>query len=153
MSGHDRDVFHVFFSTIHYYYSPLLLCPTVYPQKVSLLFLYGGRRVDKDKVLNVMRFDCWAMRYKIELPILEQLVSIKNRLNALKRDRSSYLKTQDIIPLKEETEEQIEKLSSFRGGDLLPKGVEPTRTDQVLDEVCQLLSLSFLSLGKTRESK
>ena len=90
---------------------------------------------------------------EIELAILEQLVSIKNRLNALKRDRSSYLKTQDIIPLKEETEEQIEKLSSLRGGDLLPKGVEPTRTDQVLDEVCQLLSLSFLSLGKTRESK
>lgn len=127
--------------------------PNRVPSEGKLLILIWRKAVDKDKVLNDMRLGCWAMRYKIELPILEQLVSIKNRLNALKRDRSSYLKTQDIIPLKEETEEQIEKLSSFRGGDLLPKGVEPTRTDQVLDEVCQLLSLSFLSLGKTRESK
>ncbi|KAI9311241.1 hypothetical protein BX666DRAFT_2032252 [Dichotomocladium elegans] len=87
-----------------------------------------------------------------ELPILEQLLSVKNRLNALKRDRSSYLKTQDILPLQDETEELMEKLAAARNGELLPEGHAAIRTDQVLDEVCQLLSLSYLSLGKTRET-
>ncbi|KAI8138971.1 hypothetical protein BJV82DRAFT_628579, partial [Fennellomyces sp. T-0311] len=87
-----------------------------------------------------------------EQAVLEQLVSIKNRLTALKRDRSTYLRTQDILPLKDEVETQVEKLSEIRGNDLLASSEESNRTDDVLDEVCQLLSLSFLCLGKTRET-
>ncbi|KAI9488015.1 hypothetical protein BDB00DRAFT_792186 [Zychaea mexicana] len=84
--------------------------------------------------------------------MLEQLLNIKNRLTALKRDRSSYLRTQDILPLKDETEEQVEKLSKVRGNVLFSEDRLSNRTDDVLDEVCQLLSLSFLCLGKTRET-
>lgn len=88
-----------------------------------------------------------------ELPILEKLLNIKNRLTALKRDRSTYLRMQDIMPLREETEEEIRKLSAVRGGTILDDKREPNRTDDVLDHVCQLLSLSYLCLGKTRESR
>lgn len=85
--------------------------------------------------------------------MLEKLLNIKNRLTALRRDRSSYLKTQDILPLKHETEEAIDSLCQIRNGFKFGDEGSQNRTDDVLDEVCQLLSLSFLCLGKTRESK
>ncbi|KAG2225746.1 hypothetical protein INT45_011414 [Circinella minor] len=87
-----------------------------------------------------------------EQAVLEQLLSVKNRLTALKRDRSSYLRTQDIVPLKEEVDQQVEKLNEIRGNELFSEDHPTNRTDDVLDEVCQLLSLSFLCLGKTRET-
>ena len=70
----------------------------------------------------------------------------------MKRDRSSYLRTQDIVPLKEEVDQQVERLNEIRGNELFSEDRPSNRTDDVLDEVCQLLSLSFLCLGKTRES-
>lgn len=47
----------------------------------------------------------------------------------------------------------MKKLSDLRGGRLLDESRELNRTDDILDEVLQMLSLSFLSLGKKREGK
>lgn len=57
------------------------------------------------------------------------------------------------MPLRLETEAEMKILSDIRGGKLLDKERELNRTDDVLDEVLQMLSLCFLSLGKKRESK
>lgn len=57
------------------------------------------------------------------------------------------------MPLRLETEEEMNILSDLRGGRLLDKERELNRTDDVLDEVLQMLSLCFLCLGKKRESK
>lgn len=57
------------------------------------------------------------------------------------------------MPLRLETEAEMKILSDIRGGKLLDKERELNRTDDVLDEVLQMISLCFLSLGKKRESK
>lgn len=57
------------------------------------------------------------------------------------------------MPLRLETEAEMKILSDMRGGKLLDKERELNRTDDVLDEVLQMLSLCFLSLGKKRESE
>lgn len=57
------------------------------------------------------------------------------------------------MPLRLETEAEMKMLSDMRGGRLLDKERELNRTDDVLDEVLQMLSLCFLSLGKKRESE
>lgn len=90
---------------------------------------------------------------KLEEPVLERLLSIRARLSVVKRDRSSYLKLEDFLPIRQEIEEEMQKLSNLRGGHLLDESRELNRTDDVLDEVLQMLSLSFLSLGKKREGK
>ncbi|KAI8374242.1 uncharacterized protein BYT42DRAFT_599321 [Radiomyces spectabilis] len=87
-----------------------------------------------------------------ELPILERLLAIRNRLSALKRDRSTYLKADDIMPIKEEVTQEINNLTEVRGGIMVHEKQALNRTDDVMDEVCQMLSLCFLCLGKTRES-
>ncbi|CEG71431.1 hypothetical protein RMATCC62417_07166 [Rhizopus microsporus] len=87
-----------------------------------------------------------------EQPILQQLINIRARLAAVKRDRSSYLTLDDIMPLRQETIDQMKNLSMLRGGRLMGETRELTRTDDVLDEILQMLSLCFLSLGKLKES-
>lgn len=57
------------------------------------------------------------------------------------------------MPLRLETETEMKILSDLRGGRLLCESRELNRTDDVLDEILQMLSLCFLSLGKKRESK
>jgi hypothetical protein len=85
--------------------------------------------------------------------VLESLLSIRAKLSAVKRNRLSYLKLEDIMPIREEVEVETKKLSELRGGKLLDESRELNRTDDILDEVFQMLSLCFLSLGKKRESK
>lgn len=57
------------------------------------------------------------------------------------------------MPLRQETIDQMKNLSMLRGGRLMSETRELTRTDDVLDEILQMLSLCFLSLGKLKESK
>lgn len=84
---------------------------------------------------------------------MERLLAIRARLSAVKRDRSSYLKMEDVMPIRLETEAEMKNLSELRGGKLLDESRELNRADDVLDEILQMLSLCFLSLGKMRESK
>ncbi|KAI8364255.1 hypothetical protein BD560DRAFT_403434 [Blakeslea trispora] len=87
-----------------------------------------------------------------EQPVLERLLNIRARLSAIRRNRSSYLKLEEIMPLRLETQEEMKVLSDIRDGRLLDESRELNRTDDVLDEILQILSLCFLSLGKTRET-
>jgi hypothetical protein len=57
------------------------------------------------------------------------------------------------MPLRLETEHEMEVLSELRGGHLLSESRVLNRTDGVLDDILQMMSLCFLSLGKKRESK
>ncbi|KAI8885465.1 hypothetical protein K501DRAFT_284297, partial [Backusella circina FSU 941] len=81
------------------------------------------------------------------------LINIRSKLSAVKRNRSSYLTMEDIMPIRLETEEEMKLLTSLRGGRLLESNRELNRADDVLDEILQMLSLCFLSLGKKRESR
>lgn len=83
--------------------------------------------------------------------MLERLLGIRAKLSVVKRDRSSYLKLEDIMPIRLEIEQEMKDLSRVRGGRLLDEARELDRTDDILDEVLQMLSLCFLSLGKKRE--
>ncbi|CAO3703018.1 unnamed protein product [Rhizopus stolonifer] len=84
--------------------------------------------------------------------VLENLLTIRARLSAVKRDRSSYMKLEDITPLRLEAEEQMKELCLVRGGRLMCESREFNRTDDVLDEILQILSLCYLSLGRVKES-
>lgn len=49
-----------------------------------------------------------------EEPILEKLLSIRSQLETLKRDRSTYVKSCDVVPLYNELIEQVEQLNQVR---------------------------------------
>lgn len=88
----------------------------------------------------------------VELPILETLVSIRNRLSVIKRDKASYMRSKDIYPLWNEARDQLAKLKDIRGAEITP-AIKRNRLDDLLEDVFMLLSLSFLSVGKCNESK
>ena len=49
-----------------------------------------------------------------EKPILETILMIRDKLLLLKQDKSSYVKSQDVLPLYEEVIEQVSKLNGLR---------------------------------------
>ncbi|CAH1756356.1 7505_t:CDS:2 [Entrophospora sp. SA101] len=86
-----------------------------------------------------------------ELPILEALICIRNRLHALKKDRANYIRASAVIEIYEEVTEQVRKLNEIRELTIQePKS--NNRVNDVLDDVFQLLSLFFMAIGKNRES-
>ncbi|KAI8336654.1 hypothetical protein BC941DRAFT_427674 [Chlamydoabsidia padenii] len=85
-----------------------------------------------------------------EAPILETLIGIRHRLSALKKDRDSYPKTDIIISLYQQTEQQVELLAACRSEDLWSSKTR-NRINDVLDDVMSLLSLFFMSIGRNRE--
>ncbi|KAI8334756.1 hypothetical protein BC941DRAFT_454333 [Chlamydoabsidia padenii] len=87
-----------------------------------------------------------------EKPILLKLLNLRMRLSVLKRDRTTHLDINQLEPLRQETAELIQALIDVRHGVLLDDQQKANRCDDLLDEVCQMISLCFLSLGKTRES-
>ncbi|KAI9278642.1 hypothetical protein BDA99DRAFT_492737 [Phascolomyces articulosus] len=86
-----------------------------------------------------------------ELPVLENLITVRHKLSALKKDRDSSARSEEILPLYYETEKQVESLANLRSDDIWdPKA--RNRLNDVLDDVMSLLSLFFMSLGRNRES-
>lgn len=49
-----------------------------------------------------------------EQPILETLLRTRDALLLLKRDKSSYIKSRDVLPLYEEVIGEVEKLNAVR---------------------------------------
>ena len=49
-----------------------------------------------------------------EQPVLDKILVIRDRLSLLKRDKSTYIKSQDVFPLYEEVVQQVEILNSIR---------------------------------------
>ncbi|KAI0272625.1 hypothetical protein BC834DRAFT_857586 [Gloeopeniophorella convolvens] len=83
-----------------------------------------------------------------ELPILEAVIGIRNRLTALKKDRGEFIKPSDVNSLYQAVIKQVTKLNDVRD-DTTPYN---NRLDTLLADVFNLLSLFFLTIGKTKEA-
>ncbi|PQE10224.1 hypothetical protein CJF32_00000736 [Rutstroemia sp. NJR-2017a WRK4] len=81
-------------------------------------------------------------------PILDNLQAIRDELTLLKSDRTSYVKAADVLALYDRTVEQVKLLTEIRAD----KPDEQNRVDRVLDGCFQLLSLFFMTIGKTNEA-
>ena len=83
-----------------------------------------------------------------EKPILEKLLIVRDKLLLLKQDKSTYVKSQDVMPLYEEIIEQVHHLNDVRASDHLLQN----RVDTVLDDCLQLISLFFMAVGRNNEA-
>ncbi|CAB4434519.1 unnamed protein product [Rhizophagus irregularis] len=86
-----------------------------------------------------------------ELPILESIINLRNRLQALKKDREHYIKSSAVTEIYDEVTELVKKLIEIRD----QSAESPTsdnRVNAVFDDVFQLLSLFFMAVGKNKES-
>ncbi|WWD22833.1 hypothetical protein CI109_107327 [Kwoniella shandongensis] len=104
-----------------------------------------------------------------ELPVLESLINIRNRLTALKKDTTKFIRAPDVMPIYNSVVKQVTRLNSIRddqshshstlsnnaaasSSSSKPAIPEPNRVDTVLADVFSLLSLFFLTIGKSRET-
>jgi hypothetical protein len=85
-----------------------------------------------------------------EQPILEKLIQLRQRLQLLNKDRTQYIKSQDVLAIYHDFIEQVQKLNNIRQHPV--HGDEQNRLDAVLDDVFQLLSLCFMAAGKNFSS-
>ncbi|OQD69972.1 hypothetical protein PENDEC_c028G00593 [Penicillium decumbens] len=85
-----------------------------------------------------------------EQPILERLLRTRDALLLLKQDKSSYIKSRDVLPLYEEVIREVEKLNTARKDKERP--LVHNRLDYVLDDCFQLISLLFLTVGRNNEA-
>ncbi|KAH8697151.1 hypothetical protein BGW36DRAFT_449743 [Talaromyces proteolyticus] len=85
-----------------------------------------------------------------EQPILEQLLRTRDALLLLKQDKSSYIKSRDVLPLYEEVIGRVETLNSIRKE--RDRRLTYNRLDYVLDDCFQLISLLFLTVGRNNEA-
>ncbi|KAL4741750.1 hypothetical protein BDV11DRAFT_52853 [Aspergillus similis] len=85
-----------------------------------------------------------------EQPILESVLRIRDALYLLKQDKSSYIRSRDVLPLYEEVTREIEKLNAVRKDQ--NRRLAHNRLDYVLDDCFQLISLLFLTVGRNNEA-
>ncbi|KAI1126317.1 hypothetical protein F5Y10DRAFT_213850 [Nemania abortiva] len=83
-----------------------------------------------------------------EKQVLEQLVAIQDQLLLRKLDRTTYVRSQDVMGLYEETVHQVKRLNEIRSG----RSIEENRVDRVVDSCFQLLSLFFMTIGRNNEA-
>ncbi|TFK74944.1 hypothetical protein BDN72DRAFT_955296 [Pluteus cervinus] len=82
-----------------------------------------------------------------ELPILEAVINIRNRLTALKKNRAEYIKPSDVNSLYQAVVKQVTKLNDVRDKNTTYNN----RLDTTLADVFSLLSLFYLTIGKTKD--
>ncbi|KAH0543810.1 hypothetical protein FGG08_001849 [Glutinoglossum americanum] len=82
-----------------------------------------------------------------ERPILDHLLAIRDKLCLLKQDKSTYVKSHDVISLHDQVIEQVHKLNTIRND----KRLEQNRVDRVLDDCFQLISLFFMTIGRIHD--
>ncbi|KAL9016875.1 MAG: hypothetical protein Q9185_005792 [Variospora sp. 1 TL-2023] len=85
-----------------------------------------------------------------EQPILDRILGVWDSLSLLKQDRSTYIKSHDVLKLHEELVEQVHLLKVIR--EEQDKPLEQNRVDYILDECFQLISLFFLTIGRNNEA-
>ncbi|KAG9239597.1 hypothetical protein BJ875DRAFT_365306 [Amylocarpus encephaloides] len=83
-----------------------------------------------------------------EQHILENLQQLRAALNLLKQDRTTYVKSSDVMPLHEQVLVEVKKLADIRAD----KPTEDNQVDRVLDGCFQLLSLFFMTIGRNNEA-
>ncbi|PSR98962.1 hypothetical protein BD289DRAFT_361635 [Coniella lustricola] len=85
-----------------------------------------------------------------EQEIMERLVAIRDQLLLLKGDRSTYIRSQDVISLYDQTLEQVRLVTDIR---MFGNGHSgENRLDRVMESCFQLLSLFFMTIGRTGEA-
>jgi Protein of unknown function (DUF2408) len=87
---------------------------------------------------------------KNEEAILNKLINIRDKLSVLKMDRTKYLNSSDVWEMYGQLTEEIRKLLDIRSDPLLKD--EQNRVDVVLEDVFQLVSLTFLTVGITNKA-
>ncbi|KKK14814.1 hypothetical protein P175DRAFT_0541333 [Aspergillus ochraceoroseus IBT 24754] len=85
-----------------------------------------------------------------EQPILEAVLRIRDALLLLKQDKSSYIRSRDVLPLYEEVIAEVEKLNAIRKEQ--DRRLAHTRLDYILADCFQLISLLFLTVGRNNEA-
>ncbi|KAH7325782.1 hypothetical protein B0I35DRAFT_421169 [Stachybotrys elegans] len=90
-----------------------------------------------------------APRDAREQEILERLQLVRDQLLLLKRDRTTYIRSQDVLPLYGQTIEEVKRLNDIRAE---TGNREENRVDKVLESCFQLLSLSYLTVGRNNEA-
>ncbi|KAI1081211.1 hypothetical protein F5B20DRAFT_78968 [Whalleya microplaca] len=83
-----------------------------------------------------------------EKQVLAKLVAIRDQLQLRKLDRTTYVRSQDVMVLYNQTIEQVKRLNEIRGG----KATEENQVDRVVDSCFQLLSLFFMTIGRNNEA-
>lgn len=83
-----------------------------------------------------------------ELPILESFINIRNCLTALKKNRAEYIKPSDVNSLYQAVVKQVTRLNDVRDD----KTAYNNRLDTTLADVFSLLSLFYLTIGKTKDT-
>ncbi|KAK3358882.1 hypothetical protein B0T25DRAFT_531382 [Lasiosphaeria hispida] len=83
-----------------------------------------------------------------ERVILDNLSGIRDHLLLLKRDRTNYIRSQDVVLLYDQIIEQVKQLNEIRKGE----EKRENRLDKVLESCFQLLSLFFMTIGRTTEA-
>ncbi|KAF7550161.1 hypothetical protein G7046_g8096 [Stylonectria norvegica] len=84
-----------------------------------------------------------------ERAILDKLINLRDKLLLLKQDRTNYIRSQDVVPIFEQTMEQVKELSLVRSEQ---ESVTENRLDKVLEGCFQLLSLFYLTIGRNHEA-
>jgi hypothetical protein len=85
-----------------------------------------------------------------EVPILEKVLLLRDRLSLLKQDRSTYIKSKDVLQYYADLVEQVQKLNVIRKEHGIR--LEQNRVDKVLDDCFQLISLFFMTIGRNNEA-
>ncbi|OAQ98623.1 hypothetical protein LLEC1_02092 [Akanthomyces lecanii] len=84
-----------------------------------------------------------------ELAVLQRLTEIRDKLLLLKQDRTTYIRSQDILPLYDQTIAQVRDLIAIRAE---TGATDENRVDKVLEGCFQLLSLFYLTIGRNDEA-
>ncbi|PKS07758.1 hypothetical protein jhhlp_006366 [Lomentospora prolificans] len=80
--------------------------------------------------------------------VLNKLSQIRDQLVLLKTDRTTYLRSQEVIPLYNETLRQVNQLDDLGFVEGKPKN----QLAHVLDSCFRILSLCFLTIGRNNEA-
>lgn len=107
-----------------------------------------------------------------EAPILDRVLFLRDKLSLLKQDKTTYIKSNDVLGLYDEVIEQVHKLNIIREehGKPLEQNRGPLTAedicdlslreadgflytvDNVLEDCFQLISLFFLTIGRNNEA-
>lgn len=80
-----------------------------------------------------------------ESVIYTQLITIRSKLSTLKRDRTQYLTSKDVLSTYHEVLELVNQLKQLRATN--NQQVQGNKVDQIIDDIFQLLSLFFIAVG------
>jgi len=84
-----------------------------------------------------------------ESQIFNKLTAIRFKLSSMKKDRSQYLNSKDVLSIYTDVRSLVKELNHIRDG---TADRVPNRVDQVVDDIFQLLSLFFITVGLTKSA-